>query len=87
MLDEEPEATDDPLSKLHRQEAGQAVTDALAELDVPTRQAICLAFYDGLTHVEIADHLQIPLGTAKTRIRLGMAKLQFRLKSTWEGAN
>jgi RNA polymerase sigma-70 factor (ECF subfamily) len=35
-----------------------------------------MAFFDGLTHVEIAERLDAPLGTIKTRVRLGMRRLR-----------
>ncbi len=40
------------------------------------RDALCLAYFDGLTHVEISESLNVPLGTAKTAIRRGIAILR-----------
>lgn len=48
----------------------------LVDLPAEQRQVIDLAFYSGLSHSQIAEHLDLPLGTVKTRLRLGMEKLR-----------
>jgi RNA polymerase sigma-70 factor (ECF subfamily) len=58
------------------------VRRALAGLPAEQRQAIELAFFDGLTHVEIARVLELPAGTVKGRIRLGLQKLRDALERT-----
>ena len=55
------------------------VQDAVAHLPPPQRQALSLAFFDDLTHEQIATFLNLPLGTAKTRIRAGLQKLRVYL--------
>jgi len=59
---------------------GQRVRTSLARLSQPQRQAIELAYYDGLTYREVAKVLDIPEGTIKTRIRDGMTRLRSELE-------
>ncbi|HXC16974.1 MAG TPA: sigma-70 family RNA polymerase sigma factor, partial [Holophagaceae bacterium] len=58
-----------------------ALQQALRALPQDQRQALSLAFFDELSHEEVARSLQVPLGTAKTRIRSGLQKLGTRLST------
>lgn len=75
-----PEAphTPDPAAGLQSAETAGQVSAALTLLPPDQAEPIRLAFFDGLTHDRIAEKLGIPLGTVKTRIRLGMGRLRER---------
>ncbi len=55
---------------------GQVLRELMAQLPPEQAQLIELAFYQGMSHSELADRLNLPLGTVKTRLRLGMQKLR-----------
>ncbi|MBU2581559.1 MAG: sigma-70 family RNA polymerase sigma factor [Alphaproteobacteria bacterium] len=72
------EAADDPapdeaVSERERRERVHAV---LAELPADQHEVVILSFIDGLSHSEIAEHLDIPLGTVKSRMRLAYQKIR-----------
>jgi RNA polymerase sigma-70 factor (ECF subfamily) len=55
------------------------VRTALKELPAEQRQVIELAYFGGFTHTQIASMLQLPAGTVKGRMRLGLTKLRMAL--------
>lgn len=63
---------DEALGNVEAQQLRQAI-DKIGE---PHSTAVALAFFDGLTHAELAESTGVPLGTAKTRVRDGIKKLK-----------
>ncbi len=59
---------------------GRRIQEAFRQLPDEQREALLLAYFKGFTHAEIAATLKEPLGTIKTRIRLGMQKLRHMLE-------
>lgn len=57
-------------------EYGQIVREVLAEIPDAQRIVLELGYFRGMTQREIAEHLDTPLGTVKTRMRLALQKLQ-----------
>ena len=66
----------DPVVSLWLSERATAIQHALAQLPEPQRRAIELAFFGGLSQAEVAAALGDPLGTVKSRIRVGMQRLR-----------
>lgn len=63
----------------------RTVQNALMALSPEQRQVIVMAYFSGLSQREIAEKIDKPLGTVKTRIRLGMINLRKTLNSSDEG--
>jgi len=70
-----------PLALLERSSDAQALAGCLKALDAKQRQTIVLAFFEGLSHAELAQHMREPLGTVKTWVRRGLARLKGCLAS------
>jgi RNA polymerase sigma-70 factor (ECF subfamily) len=66
-------------------ERTQRIRWAVAQLPADQKQALGMAFFQGMSHPEIASALGDPLGTVKTRIRLGMQKLRAMLQDEHQG--
>ncbi|MEX2080756.1 MAG: sigma-70 family RNA polymerase sigma factor [Dehalococcoidia bacterium] len=78
--DPEP-ATEDFVGAVLAAEDAGAIRRALEGLPPDQRQAIEMAYFEGLTYPEIAEALGAPLGTIKSRLRLGLGKLRTVLES------
>ncbi len=79
------DAGPDPRDAAAGSERAQAVRHALAELPADQRNAICAAFFGGYSHSRIAEVSSAPLGTVKSRIRTGLARLRDLLQTPEEG--
>ncbi len=82
VAQEEVRTEERPLLAAARSEDRRTVVAALRKLPEPQREALVLAYWAGLTADEIARRVDVPLGTAKSRIRLGMARLRAEIADT-----
>ncbi len=76
VAQEEQRVEERPSAAVERGEDREAVRDALRRLPESQREALVLAYWGGMTADQIAKRSGVPLGTAKSRIRLGLAKLR-----------
>jgi RNA polymerase sigma-70 factor (ECF subfamily) len=74
-----PAGVEAPGDRLETMQTEVRVRAALKDLPEEQTAMLKLAFYEGLSHREIADRLDVPLGTVKSRIRLAFLKMKSRL--------
>jgi RNA polymerase sigma-70 factor (ECF subfamily) len=79
FIDENPQLWEQVLSVDGYSDLRGSLVSAIRELPESQREVIELAYFYGMSHSDIAQYLQAPLGTVKTRIRQGMQKL----RSAW----
>ena len=65
-----------PLAQLEQATEARAIAGCLARLEEKQQRAVRIAFYEGLTHTELAQKMGEPLGTVKTWVRRGLTKLK-----------
>lgn len=76
FIDEDPNLWENILADTNGGDLRRTLLAVLKELPVEQRELIELVYFYGMTHSDLAETLDIPLGTVKTRIRLGMQKLR-----------
>lgn len=75
-LEQIADEADGPLALLDRASDARALSQCMEHLSPPQRQSVALAFFDGLTHAEVADRLREPLGTVKSWVRRALNTLR-----------
>ena len=77
---ETPETSPNPEQSVGDDEEFARVRTSLTTLPEDQREVLVLAFHQGLTHSQIAERLQLPLGTVKSRMRLGYQRIRSALE-------
>ena len=76
FVEDNPDLWDNLLGAEYGGDLRRTLLAVMDDLPGNQRDAIHLAYFYGMTHRDIAAYLQVPLGTVKTRLRLGMEKLR-----------
>jgi RNA polymerase sigma-70 factor (ECF subfamily) len=86
--DEERDVYDDvadnapgPLALLSQASDARALSSCMQNLSAQQRQSVAMAFYDGLSHAEVAEHMRQPLGTVKSWVRRALLALKSCLEN------
>ncbi|MGD9835362.1 MAG: sigma-70 family RNA polymerase sigma factor [Piscinibacter sp.] len=72
---------DGPMQLLSRASDARALARCMQELSAAQRQSVALAFFDGLSHAEVAEQMRQPLGTVKSWVRRALMALKGCLES------
>ncbi len=72
-------ASERPEREVERRDEARQVRSALEQLPPEQRRVIELAYFGGFSHTEIADMLDLPTGTVKGRMRLGLTRMRLSL--------
>ena len=75
-LEQMPDDAPGPLDLLGLASQKRELNACLDRLSAPQRQSVALAFFDGLSHAEVAEQLREPLGTVKSWVRRALATLK-----------
>jgi RNA polymerase sigma-70 factor (ECF subfamily) len=78
---QEPADQTDIAAQVDRHQREEAVRIALRSLPKEQLSLVSLAFFDGLSHSQISEQMGLPLGTVKSRIRLGFTRLRRSLEA------
>ena len=70
-----------PLELLSRAADARALSHCMQALSAQQRQSVALAFFDGLSHAEVAEQMRQPLGTVKSWVRRALLSLKNCLES------
>jgi RNA polymerase sigma-70 factor, ECF subfamily len=76
LVDTLPSELDGPMQALQQASQAKAVSRCIGTLSAEQQQCVALAYYQGLSHSEVAEHLKQPLGTVKSWVRRALMSLK-----------